>query len=125
MRDFRPPESAFRALCRQLPHIAFEDDLVKSSQYLESHSMLNRCERIIVSALRKHGGVLQRQELVHVCSRSGINPNTISQQLVYSPIITRLASNIYGVVGASLSPADKLPSGNGPIAVRARGSDPQ
>jgi hypothetical protein len=105
MREFRPPKSVFRELCRQLPHLVLEGDLVSASRHFRPQRLLNRCEQIIVSVLRKHGGVLPRQDLFQVCAKAGMNPRTINQHLVYSPVIIRLGTNIYGLVGASLDSA--------------------
>jgi hypothetical protein len=99
MREFRPPDLIFRELCRQLPHVVLEGNFVRSSGFLPPPKMLSHCEHVILSVLRKHGGVLRRQDLFRLCARPGMSSHAINQCLAYSPIVIKRGRNTYGLVG--------------------------
>ena len=50
--------------------------------------------------LSEHGGTMATSEFTSVCLGMGVNRRTFYQNLVSSPIISRHAGGLYGLIGS-------------------------
>jgi hypothetical protein len=64
-------------------------------------------EKIIVEAFKTKGFVLSREQLEEACiGEYNLNPTSFYIYLSFSPLITRLATGVYSLVGTAVSPGE-------------------
>jgi hypothetical protein len=100
MKGVSPPKSVLLEFCRQAPGLRVNDETVKAEPRVNSHDVLSRIERDIVHMLSQHGGTITPSELTSVCLGMGVNRETFYYNLVSSPIISRYADGLYGLIGS-------------------------
>lgn len=97
-----PPEHAFRAVVERCRFIRREGDRLS----LHADAATNFVDRstdegIVVEVLRQLGGVAARRPLQRALEERGVSIPSAWRILVYSPLITRFAPGVYGLVGAN------------------------
>jgi hypothetical protein len=100
MKGLSPPKRVFLEFCRQAPGLRVNDETVKAEPAVNSDDVLSQVERDIVHMLSEHGGTTTRSALKSVCLGMGVNQQTFYQNLVRSPIISRYADGLYGLIGS-------------------------
>src|SRR6266852_4872562 len=100
MKGFSPPKGVFLEFCRQAPGLRVNDETVKTEPGVNSDDVLTQTERDIVHMLSEHGGTMATSEFTSVCLGMGVNLHTFYHNLVNSPIISRYAGGLYGLIGS-------------------------
>jgi Sigma-70, region 4 len=98
MKGFAPPKRVLLEFCRQAPGLRINDETVKAEPRVNSDDILSETERDIVHMLSEHGGTMTASELTSVCLDMGVNRRTFYRNLVSSPIISRYAGGLYGLI---------------------------
>ena len=104
-RDYRMkgvsiPKRVLLEFCRQAPGLRVNDKVVKAEPAVNSDDVLSQVERDIVHILSEHDGTMAASEFKSVCLGMGVNRRTYYQNLVSSPIISRYAGGLYGLIGS-------------------------
>ena len=101
-----PPRTILRNYFRIHPEFTIDhDDHVKSVDPLDYRTELSFNDAILVDALRLSPAcVLDRSSLANECTRRGMNPNTFSIYLTYSPVIIHLGTDIWSLRGVKVDP---------------------
>src|SRR5713226_9748405 len=100
MKGFTPPKRVLLEFCRQAPGLRVNDETVKAEPAVNSDDVLSHIERDIVHIFSEHGGTMATSELKSVCPGMGVHWRTFYQNLVSSPIISRYADGLYGLIGS-------------------------
>jgi len=100
MKGVSPPKSVLLEFCRQTPGLRVNDETVKAEPGVNSDDVLTQTERDIVHILSEHGGTMTASEFKSVCAGMGVNRQTFYHTLVNSPIISRHAGGLWGVIGS-------------------------
>jgi hypothetical protein len=103
-RRFRSPQRVLIALCAQAKDYAIQGNSVLANTPLNHREVLSDTESVIVDVLREHGPVMRRPKLEELCLGKGLQRETFSIHLTYSPVITRYARGVYGLRGAQVPP---------------------
>ena len=104
-RDYRMngvslPKIVLLEFCRQAPGLRVNGEAVKAEPAVKSDAVLSQVERDIVHILSEHDGTMATSEFKSVCLGMGVNRRTFYQNLVSSPIISRYAGGLYGLIGS-------------------------
>ena len=99
-----PPRKILKEFCATLFFCQTEGDNVAASLPLSINENLGEIERCFYEVFREHGPVMNVRTFRHECLRRGMNANTFYQYLTYSPIVFRLAREVYSLVGADVPP---------------------
>ena len=104
-RDYRMngvllPKRVLLEFCRQAPGLRVDNEAVKADPAANSDDVLSQVERDIVHILSEHGGIMAASDFKSVCLGMGVNRRTFYQNLVRSPIISRYAGGLYGLIGS-------------------------
>jgi hypothetical protein len=112
MRQLDLPEQVFRQLCSDLPGVCVvRAELICADRLLQEETELTELEQLFVDVLRRHGGVLERDQLRHeCCTVAQVNPNTFDRYVFASPILVHHDNSLYGLVGTSCPPIRAVPS---------------
>ena len=99
-----PPRAILQEFYRIHPEFSIDaEGLVGSVEKLEYASELNSTERVIFEALRSSPAcLLDRSSLARTCYDSGMNPNTFSQYLTSSPVITHVGTDMWSLRGTKV-----------------------
>jgi len=100
MKGVSPPKRVLLEFCRQAPGMRVNDETVKAEPRVNSDDVLSQIERDIVHLLSERGGTITPSELKSVCLGMGVNRETFYHNLVSSPIISRYADGLYGLIGS-------------------------
>ena len=65
---------------------------------------LGEVERCFYEVFREHGPAMRLSVLREECVHRGMNKNSFYQYVTYSPIVCRLAREVYSLVGAEVQP---------------------
>jgi hypothetical protein len=112
---FAPPQRVLLALCQQLSWCRVENNVVIADPPIDWGVVLSGNEKVIVEVLKEHGPIMERASLEELCLRRGMNRSTFYVYIGNSLVIEKLATGIYGLLGAqvqagevaALSPAKK------------------
>lgn len=100
-----PPRSVLRNYYQTHPEFVIDGDDVKSADPLDYRTELSFNDAILVDALRMSPAcVLDRSSLSSECTRRGMNPNTFSLYVTYSPVIVHLGTDIWSLRGVKVDP---------------------
>jgi hypothetical protein len=104
-RDYRMngvtlPKRVLLEFCWQAPGLRVNDEAVNAEPAVDSDDVLSQVEKNIVHILSEHGGTMATSEFKSVCLGMGVNRRTFYQNLVSSPIISRYAGGLYGLIGS-------------------------
>jgi hypothetical protein len=100
MKGVSPPKRVLLEFCRQAPGLRVNDSAVKAEPAVNSDDVLSQVERDIVRIFSEHGGTMATSEFKSVCLGMGVNRRTFYQNLMRSPIISRHAGGLYGLIGS-------------------------
>jgi hypothetical protein len=100
MKGFSAPKGVLLEFCRQAPGLRVYDETVKAEPGVSSDDVLTPTEKDIVHMLSEHGGTMATPEFKSVCLDMGVNRRTFYYNLVSSPIISRYAGGLYGLIGS-------------------------
>lgn len=102
-----PPRAILQEFYRVHPEFSIDaEGLVGSVEKLEYASELNSTERVLFEALRSSPAcLLDRSSLARSCYDSGMNPNTFSQYLTSSPVITHVGTDMWSLRGTKVDAA--------------------
>ena len=104
MAGVAPPRAVLLELCRQLPNITVTGEIVKLDATIIPERILSGTELCLWRILSRNDSIMDREGLETECMKEGMNQSTFYVYLGYSPIITRLARGVYGLVGAKPYP---------------------
>ena len=104
MKGVSPPKRVLLEFCRQAPGLRVNHETVKAEPEVSSGDVLSQVERDIVHILSEHGGTMATSEFTSVCLGMGVNRQTFYHNLVNSPIISRYAGGLYGLIGSGERP---------------------
>lgn len=102
-----PPRAVLQEFYRLHPEFSIDQDgLVASVGKLEYASELNSTERVLFEVLRSSPAcLLDRSSLARSCFDFGMNPNTFSQYLTSSPVITHVGTDMWSLRGTKVDAA--------------------
>jgi hypothetical protein len=98
MKGLSAPKGVLLEFCRQAPGLRVNDETVKAEPRVSSDDVLTPTEKDIVNMLSEHGGTMATPEFKSVCLDMGVNRRTFYRNLVSSPIISRYAGGLYGLI---------------------------
>ena len=104
-RDYRMngvllPKRVLLEFCWQAPGLRVNDEAVNAEPAVNSDDVLSQVEKDIVHILSEHGGTMVTSEFKSVCVGMGVNRSTFYLNLLNSPIISRYAGGLYGLIGS-------------------------
>jgi hypothetical protein len=99
-----PPENVLLAFCRQTPGVRVEGDRIISDPPRDWRKALRGVEAKLVGVLQAHGPVMERGALEDLCVGSGMNRFSFHAFISWSPVIAQYGHNLYGLLGADVSP---------------------
>jgi len=100
-----PPRAVLADFCRECGW-EVEGDVATFSFNPPTEQELSETESRMVSTLRAHGPTLYRTEFQELCAKKGISRNTFSMYLWTNPLFSRVATGVYALTGADVSPVD-------------------
>jgi hypothetical protein len=100
MKGLSPPKRVLLEFCRQAPGLRVNGEAVKAEPPVSSDDNLSQIEKAIVHILSEHGGTMATSEFNSVCVGMGVNRSAFYQNLLNSPIISRSAGGLYGLIGS-------------------------
>jgi hypothetical protein len=100
MKGFLPPKSVLLEFCRQASGLRVNDETVKAEPAVSSDDVLSQVERDIVHILSEHGGTMATSEFKSACLGMGVIRTTFYHCMEYSPIISKHANGLYGLIGS-------------------------
>lgn len=101
-----PPSDVLAAFFRHSPEFRVDNDRVSLIQPLTYLSELGEVDRAFVDVLRSAAtAVLDRRSIVEACVARGLNENSVSTFLTYSPIIEHLGTDVWKLRGVRVDPA--------------------
>jgi hypothetical protein len=121
LEGFAPPSDILRAFCLSLPFCEVDDEYVTANKPIVAAETLGEIEHCFYDVLQEHGSVAQLTALRDECLQRGMNANSFYQYITYSPIICRLAPEVYALVGAEIRPGSvediSQPTVRGPVLI--------
>ena len=108
MEGFRPPREVLARLCEDSGLYRREGDrIVGGANLPDWRDVLGKIERGLVEILFERGPVMRKDELVQVAvGEKGLNRNSVSVYLTYSPVLERYAPGVWGLRGAPVTAAE-------------------
>jgi hypothetical protein len=103
MAGFSPPRRVLGNLVAQLPNCKVEDGLAIATS-LPPSDVLSNLELKFYEVFKHNGDILTRDRLEGELLGAGVNYASFYMYLSYCSIITRVATGIYALVGAPISP---------------------
>lgn len=102
-----PPRTVLEAFYRAHPGFTVDESgNVGSTEVLDYKMELGQAEQLIVNVLRSSPPcVLDRETLISACGQRGINENTLSISLTYSPVVEHLGIDLWTLRGIRVDPA--------------------
>lgn len=101
-----PPSEVLAAFFRHSPDFVSQDDQVKTVQSLSYAEELGDVDRAFVEVFRSTAtGVLDRRAVMEECVKRGLNENSVSLFLTYSPIVEHIGIDIWKLRGVGVDPA--------------------
>ena len=106
MHGFRPPRDVLAALCEDTGRFKREGSRILSKGDLADwRVLLADNERTLVELLFDEGLVMRKDELIARAIERGLNRNSVSVYLSYSPVLERYAPGVWGLRGAPVTAA--------------------
>ncbi len=102
-----PPRATLSAYVTAHPEFVFtEQGTVKSIRPLDYRSELGRIEQALVDLIRTSPfNVLDRASILSAAAKRGVNTNSASITLSYSPVIEHLGVDLWTIRGAKVDPS--------------------
>jgi hypothetical protein len=102
--------------CRQAPGLHVYDKTIEAKPRVNVDNVLSQTEKKMLRVLSEHGGTMTVSELISIGLGMGVRRTTFYQCLFHSPIISRSANGLYGLIESG----ENL--GNRPIHGKPRGA---
>ena len=108
MQGFRPPREVLARLCVDTGLYRREGTrIIGGAELPDWKDVLGDIERTLVEVLFDHGPVMRKDELVELAVVDrGLNRNSVSVYLTYSPVLERYAPGVWGLRGAPVTAGD-------------------
>lgn len=104
-----PPSDVLAAFFRHSPEFVFQESLVRSARPLSYVEELGDVDRAFVEVFRATAtGVLDRRAVMEACVKRGLNENSVSLFLTYSPIVEHVGIDVWKLRGVRVDPAAVL-----------------
>jgi Sigma-70, region 4 len=100
MKGFLPPKGVLLEFCRQVSGLRVNDETVTAEPAVSSDDVLSQVERDVVHILSEHGGTMATSEFKSACLGMGVIRTTFYHCMEYSPIISKYANGLYGLIGS-------------------------
>ena len=100
MEGFSPPKRVLLEFCRHAPGLDVYNNTISAKPGFNPDDALTKAERDLARILSKHGGTMAQWELKSLCLDTGMNSLTFFHSLEYSPIISKYAVGLYGLIGS-------------------------
>lgn len=102
-----PPKNVLEAFYRAHPEfIVGETGNVSPREHLDYQRELGQAEQVVVNVLRSSPAcVLDRETLISSCHKRGVNENSLSIYLTYSPVVEHLGIDLWTLRGVRVDPA--------------------
>src|SRR5439155_6746259 len=102
-----PPRNVLEAFYQAHPEFQVDHTgRVISFELLDYRTELGQTEQVIVNVLRSSPAcVLDRASLIKACQQRGINENTLSIFMTYSPVLEHLGIDLWTLRGVKVDPA--------------------
>jgi len=104
MQGFSPPSPVLLELCRQIPTFQVADGNVRANPPIIASGVLGNVEKAMADVLAERGGVMSRTDLEAVCLQQGMNRSSSYRFLSHSPVISKYAVGVFGLIGADIAP---------------------
>jgi hypothetical protein len=106
MAGFAPPKRVLLELCRQLSWCNVIGEIIMADPPIDWQQELKGTnDWAMVAVLREYGPIMTSSDFEKKCLEIGVNRNSFWQHLSFSPFIARFDTNIYGLRGSKVSPA--------------------
>lgn len=118
-----PPSEVLVAYFRQSPEFTLHETQVSPAVSLNYTKELGDVDRALVEVFRSTAtGVLDRRAVIDSCRKRGLNENSVSMFLTYSPIIEHVGLDIWKLRGVGVDPAavEALREANASTALERR-----
>jgi len=107
MEGFAPPSRVLRALCEQIG----DCDVVNGRTVVDTRprdptTELSDQERMMIEVFQRHGPALSYADAIRLCSDAGLNESTTSIYLANNPVLRRVTTGVYTLVGAAVTPGE-------------------
>jgi hypothetical protein len=102
-RGLNPPQEVLLEFCRQLSICRVKGQIVSASRPINRERQLSKTEFLMFHVMKKHGPLLEWGRFEALCKAEGINSDAFTVFMANSPIITRYARGVYGLVGSKVS----------------------
>lgn len=99
---FAPPQRVLLSLCQQVSWCRVEDNVAIADPVPDWQLAITGEEELIVEVLKEHGSIMERSALERICLQKGMNRSTFYVYIGNSLVIEKLATGIYGLVGAEV-----------------------
>ncbi len=106
MRDPLAPNSILLELCRQLPGLSVDGEIIRADAEIKIDEVLNKTEIDIFQLLSEHNGCMSNSELICRSRVLGMKRPTFYQCVTYSPIVSRYNRSHYRLIGSRLQDED-------------------
>jgi hypothetical protein len=87
-------------LCRQVPGLQVDGDVVRAAPPISCDSVLSAKEKQVLDLLARSGGLMRRPSFVSACLKKGMNRSSLYGLLEHSPVIASISPGVVGPVGA-------------------------
>lgn len=104
MGGFAPPRRILAQLCRLIPGVRVEGEMVIADPPIDSAKTLSHLEHTMIGVLRESKGILPRETFEKMCLEKGVNQHSFWQYLSYSPLISKYSRGVYGIRGTDVEP---------------------
>lgn len=102
-RGLNPPQAVLLEFCRQLSICRVKGSTVVASRPINRESQLSNTEFLMYNVMKKRGPLLEWAKFETLCKAVGINSDAFTVFMASSPVITRYARGVYGLVGANVA----------------------
>jgi hypothetical protein len=99
VKGFSPPGSVLLEFCRQAPGLHVYDKTIEAKPRVNVDNVLSQTEKKMLRVLSEHGGTMTVSELISIGLGMAVRRTTFYQCLFHSPIISRSANGLYGLIG--------------------------
>jgi Sigma-70, region 4 len=97
-----PPDDVLLEFCRRLPGVRVVGEYIAANPRRDWRKVLTGVELKLVSALKRHGPIMERDRLEDLCLADGMNPFSFRSFVCWSPVIMQFGNNVYGLLGSKV-----------------------
>jgi len=100
-----PPADVLLEFCRQTAGVRVEGEWIIADPPRPWEQVLTGVEAQLVRVLKAHGPIMERGALEDLCVGTGMNRFSFHAFLACSAVIAQYGHSVYGLLGASVTPA--------------------